>query len=109
MHSQRTRKRSSNALLLLEQLSGKNREIADLVKQEEANLDVARQIYNLRTKAGLSQSELARKVGTTQSVISRLEDADYHGHSLDMLRRIASALKSRVDIRFVPDRKLQHA
>jgi transcriptional regulator with XRE-family HTH domain len=94
---------------LLEQLSGKNREIADLVKQEEANLDVARQIYNLRTKAGLSQSELARKVGTTQSVISRLEDADYHGHSLDMLRRIASALKSRVDIRFVPDRKLQHA
>jgi predicted transcriptional regulator len=52
---------------------------------------------------------LARKVGTTQSVISRLEDADYDGHSLAMLRRIASALEKRVEIRFVPSPKLQHA
>ena len=41
--------------------------------------------------------------------MSRLEDADYDGHSLDMLRRIASALEKRVDIRFLPSRKPQHA
>ena len=70
---------------------------------------IARKIYELRTKAKLSQAELAGKVGTTQSVISRLEDADYDGHSLPMLRRIASALEKRVEIRFLRSPKLQHA
>lgn len=74
---------------------------------EEALFDseVASLIYDLRTKAGLSQRAMARKVGTTASVICRLEDADYEGHSLAMLRRIAAALGKRVEIRFVPARK----
>ena len=109
MRSQKTQKRTSDALTLIEELTGKSQEMADLVEQEQANLDVAREIYELRIKAKLSQAELARKVGTTQSVISRLEDADYDGHSLAMLRRIASALEKRVEIRFVPSPKLQHA
>ena len=109
MRSQKTQKRTSDALALVEALTGKSHEMADLVEQEQANLDVAREIYELRIKAKLSQAELARKVGTTQSVISRLEDADYDGHSLEMLRRIASALEKRVEIRFVPSPKLQHA
>jgi len=49
------------------------------------------------------------KAYMAQSVISRLEDADYDGHSLAMLRRIASALEKRVEIRFVASHKLQHA
>ena len=52
--------------------------------------------------AGLTQAELAKAVGTTQSVISQLEDAEYKGHSLTMLRRIAAALNTRVEIRLVP-------
>ena len=56
---------------------------------------MAQQIYNLRTKAKLTQKELAAKVGTTASVVSRLEDADYEGHSLRMLHRIAEALGRR--------------
>lgn len=67
-----------------------------------ANAHVARDIYLLRTKAGLSQRELAARVGTTASVICRLEDAGYEGHSLSMLRRIAAALGRRVEIRFPP-------
>jgi ribosome-binding protein aMBF1 (putative translation factor) len=109
MRSQKIQKRTSDALALVEELTGKSQEMTDLVEQEQANLDIARKIYELRTKAGLSQAELAHKVGTTQSVISRLEDADYDGHSLAMLRRIASALERRVEIRFLPGRKLQHA
>ena len=109
MRNQKTQKRTSDALALLEALSGGSARMVELVERERANLDIARKIYELRTKAKLSQSELARKVGTTQSVISRLEDADYDGHSLDMLRRIASALENRVEIRFVPHRKLQHS
>jgi ribosome-binding protein aMBF1 (putative translation factor) len=109
MRNQKTQKRTSDGLTLVEELSGRSQEMADLVQQEQANLDIARKIYELRTKAKLSQAELARKVGTTQSVISRLEDADYDGHSLEMLRRIASALERRVEIRFLPTRKLQQA
>ncbi len=72
-----------------------------LLEEERSNAAVARQIYNLREKASLSQRELAKLVGTTASVICRLENADYEGHSLAMLRRIATALNKRVEIRFV--------
>ena len=79
-------------------------------EQELINAEIAQKIYDLRTKAGLSQRELARRVGTTASAICRLEDADYDGHSLFMLKRIAEAVDKRVEIRFVSRRrKLQPA
>ena len=65
----------------------------------------ARKLHDLRDKAGLSQRELAKLIGTSASVICRLEDADYDGHSLSMLQRIAAALDKRVEIRFVPVRR----
>ena len=68
------------------------------VETERVNAEVARLIYDLRKEAGLSQQELAELVGTTQSVISRLEDADYDGHSLTMLNRIAEAMKQRLTV-----------
>ncbi len=80
-------------------------EMMALLEEERANLDIACKIYDLRDKAGLTQKELAKLVGTTPSVISRLEDADYNGHSLSMLRRIAAALDKRVEIRFVSVRR----
>ena len=67
-----------------------------------ANDEIARKIQALRTKAGLTQAQLAKLVGTTASVICRLEDSDYEGHSVAMLRRIATALDRRVEIRFLP-------
>jgi len=109
MPNQKAQKRTTDALEIMDRLTGNSPEMADLLEQERANLDIARKIYELRTKARLSQAELAKKVGTTQSVISRLEDADYDGHSLAILRRIASALEKRVEIRFVSGHKLQDA
>ncbi len=47
------------------------------------------------------QKQLAELVGTTQSMIASLEDADYEGHSLSMLQRIATAVKMRLEVRFV--------
>jgi DNA-binding XRE family transcriptional regulator len=70
--------------------------------EELADSEIARKIYELRTRAGLSQRALAKLVGTAASVICQLEDADYQGHSLSMLRRIAAAMNRRVEIRFVP-------
>lgn len=80
---------------------GKDKGKAEAFEVELANADVARKIYDLRTKAGLTQGELAKLVGTSTSAISRLEDSNYEGHSLAMLRRIAAALDKRVEIRFV--------
>ena len=79
-----------------------------LLEEERANAEIARKIYELRTKAGLTQRELAKLVGTTASVICRLEDADYEGHSLGMLRRVAAALNKRVEIRFGPTKRKRH-
>jgi ribosome-binding protein aMBF1 (putative translation factor) len=73
------------------------------LKIEREKADIAEQIYRLRTQAGLTQRQLAKMVGTTQSVISRLEDADYNGHSLNMLERIARALHYKVQVRLVPE------
>ena len=52
-------------------------------------IDLALLVREMREDAGLTQAELAKKVGATQSVIARLEDAEYTGHSLTMLERIA--------------------
>ena len=70
-----------------------------------SNEEIARKIHELRTTAGLTETQLGKLIGTTASVICRLEDADYEGHSLAMLRRIAAALHQRVEIRFVPMRR----
>ena len=75
------------------------------LEEARSNEKIARRIYDLRTAAGLTQTRLAGLIGTTASVICRLEDADYEGHSLAMLRRIGAALHQRVEIRFVPIRR----
>jgi transcriptional regulator with XRE-family HTH domain len=67
----------------------------------KADMDIAQVVYDLRTEARLSQRRLATKAGTTASVIAQLEAADYEGHSLAMLKRIAAAVGKRVEIRFV--------
>ncbi len=63
-------------------------ELAQAVEEESFNADIAQQVYDLRTEVGLTQKELAERVGTQQSVISRIEDADYDGHSLTMLKHL---------------------
>lgn len=74
-----------------------------------ANAQIATAIHDLRVAAGLTQRELAIRVGTSASVICRLEDADYEGHSLSMLRRVAEALDHQVEIRLTPVPKTTEA
>ena len=93
-------KKTSDAVAILDRMAGDSAEMRRLTEEARINAAVAQLIYAARTKAGLSQEELAERVGTKQSVISRLEDADYEGHSLSMLQRIAAALGQCVEIRF---------
>lgn len=98
----RKRKLTTDAIEIIHRrhYEGHPQRMAELA-EAEANDTVARKIYALRRRAGLTQQQLAKLVGTTTSVICRLEDADYEGHSLAMLRRIGKALNKRVELRFV--------
>jgi len=73
------------------------------VKSEYDNLDtlynIKRQIIKLREEQGISQKELAKKIGTKQSAISRLENDDYNP-SVELLDKVAHALGKKLDIRF---------
>ncbi len=102
MTTKKSRKTSDAREILYKLLVEGKPEMEALLEEERTNLDVAEQIVLLRTEAGLSQQALADKIGTTASAISRLESADYEGHSLAMLRKIAAALNKRVQISFFP-------
>ena len=99
---QKNRKTTSDAVAILHRryYEGKPDRMAEL-EEARAEDELARKIYELREEAGLTQAQLAKMVGTTASVISRLEDSDYEGHSLTMLKRIAAAVGKKVEIRFV--------
>jgi DNA-binding XRE family transcriptional regulator len=70
----------------------KARAFTERFKKAGEAWDMALQLVDLRKKSGLSQIELAWKVGTSQQQISRLESPSYEGHSLSMIRRVAEAL-----------------
>jgi ribosome-binding protein aMBF1 (putative translation factor) len=75
-------------------------EFARRFDEAGAAWDVATELTRLRENAGMSQRELARRAGTTQQQISRLESPDYEGHSLRMLRRVARALDTQLVVGF---------
>ena len=66
----------------------------------EHDLALGQLIYDLRTGAGLSQRELAARMGTTQSVISRLEEGGGAKNRLDTLARVAEALNRHLIVSF---------
>ena len=70
-------------------------------QQELARLYLAHRLAELREKRGLSQGELAKKVGTTQAGISRLENPNYLNYSLSTLGKIATALGARLKVDLV--------
>src|SRR6266849_8768516 len=86
---------------LIEKYISNDREQQAVWDEEIVNFQSAQLVYDLRTKAGLTQRQLAKKVGTTASVICRMEQADYDGW-LAMLRRITGALNQRLELRAVP-------
>ena len=94
---------TSDAAEIMDLEFGDDPGYGELRAQERVKSQAAQAIYDARRASGLTQTQLARLAGTTQSVISRLEDGDYDRHSLALLERIAAALHRRVEVRFVPN------
>ena len=82
---------------------GKPERIAQL-KQTRQELALGRRIRELRESRGLSQAQLARALRTQAPAISRIEDADYDGHSLRILRKIADYFDQHLVVSFEPKR-----
>lgn len=95
-------KKTNDAIKIINKMMKEDPELQEMVGESALNAQVSQIIYNARKQAGLTQKQLADLVGTTQSVIARLEDADYEGHSLSMLARIAAALNQKVEIKISP-------
>jgi ribosome-binding protein aMBF1 (putative translation factor) len=96
----KTKRITKNFADVIREKLAKDPELARAVEEERLHADIAEQILRLRVEANLTQKELAERVGTQQSVISRIEDADYYGHSLKVLHRIAEVFGKRLKVDF---------
>jgi ribosome-binding protein aMBF1 (putative translation factor) len=76
--------------------------LAAAVEREALGAEIATLVYQARHDAGLTQQELADRIGTRQSVIARLEDWDYSGHSLNMLKKVADAVGMKLHVELRP-------
>jgi transcriptional regulator with XRE-family HTH domain len=66
-------------------------------------------MYDLRKKARLTQTQLAKLVGTKQSNISRIESADYTGYTWTTLEKVAKTLKAKLEIKIIPQSQTENA
>jgi predicted XRE-type DNA-binding protein len=102
LKTETSKAKTSDAVKILDRMIGDDEDLRHKANEALINAKVAQLIYEVRTSAKLTQKQLAELVGTTQSAVARLEDADYEGHSLSMLQRVATALNKRLEIRFAP-------
>lgn len=82
----------------------KDKEYQKIYEKVAPIMDIAIKIAIAREKAGLTQSQLAAKLDTTQSVISRIEQGNQN-LSIQMLSRIASVLHCHLEVGLKPIRK----
>ena len=92
-----------NALRILGRPNGDDPEERAEFEQELLSARIAQAICKMRKAAGMTQQQLADAIKTTQSAISRLEDADTDGPSLGTLQRIAIALNARAVLEINPE------
>ena len=67
-------------------------------EEELRKLAIGEQLARLRQEAGLTQSQVAKRTGTTASAISRYENADYDRYELRTLQKIVRACGGRLEI-----------
>jgi len=98
-----SKRKTKNALDILDKRFGVVEGQAAQHEQFMEQAEVAEMLVASRKSAGLTQQQLAELAGTTQQVVSQLESADYEGHSLTMLKRLAKAMHQRLEFRMVPE------
>lgn len=98
--------RTTDGLKLIDERFFKGRPDLKLrVEQEVERLRLAERLREMREAEGLSQQELADRVGTQRSVIARIENPGYDRHSMSTLRKVSEALGHVMRIEFAPSKE----
>ena len=92
--------KTTNALHYLKQKLEKDEEAKKYYEVYSRRFDLAKKIREMREAAGLTQKQLAAKIGTKQSGIARLEDPDYENYALATLKKIAEFFQKELVISF---------
>ncbi|MEK7164331.1 MAG: helix-turn-helix transcriptional regulator, partial [Patescibacteria group bacterium] len=69
----------------------------EYAKEARARIVLATEIYQARTKKGLSQEALAKNTDTTQKVISKVENGEVNV-GIDLIFRLAKALDIKLQL-----------
>lgn len=93
--------RTSDGRKILHAFFVNTRRRKELYAEEAERVALGDLIRELREAQGFTQAQLAKKVGTTQSAIARIEDANYAGQKLSTIAKIAAALGHRVEVNLV--------
>lgn len=92
------KKRVSDAVELMDRWYGSIPGWDEMLAEEELNMQIGQAVYDLREAVGLSQADLAKLIGSNQATISRVENADYRGNAIEVLRRVCLALHTPIRI-----------
>lgn len=99
--TKKLRRGTTDGLKILDALFFSTPRMQRLLAEERQRVTLGDLIRELREAQGLTQAQLARKVGTTQSAIARIEDADYTGQKLATIVKLAAALGHQVEVNLV--------
>lgn len=95
-------RKTSDGMEIIKQRFGVDPRTDPNVQALAEEFHIAQLIYDARQGVGMTQKQLAEAAGTTETVIAALEDADYEGDSLSMLRQVAEALHLKLHVELVP-------
>jgi DNA-binding XRE family transcriptional regulator len=74
-------------------------------EEESQKLAIGEQLSRLRQEAGLTQAQVAKRIGTTASAISRYENAEYNRYELRTLQKIVDACGGNLELTMEPGPK----
>ena len=81
-----------------------DRRFREAFEREYKNLVISEKIAQLRHRARLTQEELAQRIHTTKSAVSRYESNNYRGYSVSLLQKIAAACGADLRISFTKNK-----
>lgn len=80
----------------------KNPQFERAWRELDAEFSILETVIRARKKAGLTQEELAKRIGTKQPALSRLEKGGFEKANIETLRKIANALNHELIVKFEP-------
>ncbi len=89
--------------------SMKDEEFRRAYEALEPKYALIRELLLARRQAGMTQSAIAEKIGTTKSAVSRLESSGKHSPSISSLRKYAEAVGCELEVKLIPKKPTEQS